>query len=284
VPSGYQQTTPIATAADTGITYCSHCGTGNPPGRRFCRRCGQWVVDPGPPVEVAPTGWRAGRGGPWWRRPFGKKPAYTTPLTTTTVVFRAVGALAAVVVVALLLGVAGFNPIGRGRDFVQHLLGSGRVEGVKATADPATLVDEHPPEWAADDVRARAWTTTFVAPSPEGPKDACVDPVQPAVANALVLALPGPTNVREIGVEGGLTDADGRDKRVRPRTLRLDWTGGGCQSIALKDDAGLQRFAVRQKGDVTGVRITVVGGYAPTTAGDVGSDRLDIGEITFWQR
>jgi hypothetical protein len=99
----------------------------------------------------------------------------------------------------------------------------------------------------------------------------------------LVLTFPGPTNVREIGIEAGLAKDDKlRTTRYRPRMLRLDWAGGGCQSVKLKDDAGLQRFAVRQKRDLTGVRITVEGGYQPA---DVGIDnRLDISEVTLWHR
>jgi hypothetical protein len=215
---------------------------------------------------------------------FDKKPAYTTPLTTTTVLFRSLGALVAVAVVALLLGAAGFNPFSRGKDFVQHMLGSGRVTGVQAAADPAEEVDGHPAAWAVDDIKARGWTAGVVAPTPEGTDDGCVDPAPQYASNTLVLTLPGATDVREIGIEGGVTEADGRDNRVRPRTLRLDWAGGGCQSITLEDTEKLQRFAVREDGPVTGVRVTIVGGYAPSSPGAPGSDRVDLGEVTFWQR
>jgi hypothetical protein len=270
-------------AVDTepGILRCPNCATGNPPGRRFCRRCGEWVVDPGPPVDVGPMARRRGGDRPWWKPFGGEKPAYTKPLTSATIAFRSLIAVAVLVIGSLLLGLFGLNPIGRGRDYVQHLLGSGRVEGVTAVSEPAEAVDDHPADWAVDDVRGRAWTATWTAAEPAGPEDACAGEPASAVGQVLVVEFPGPTNVREIGVEAGLMkDDDLRTTRYRPRTLRLDWAGGGCQSVRLDDDAKLQRFAVRQKRDLTGVRVTVVGGYQPADGGN----RLDIGELTFWRR
>jgi hypothetical protein len=276
---------PTATAPDDGILRCPHCGTANPPGRRFCRRCGDWLVTPGPPVDLAPTAWRGRLRGPWWKRPFEQKAAYTTPLTTSTVVFRAVAVVASLAAVSLLLGVFGFNPVGRARDYVQHLLGSGRVEGVEAAADPAGPPTAPPPAWAVDDVRGRAWTTSWVG-GPADVADACASTPAPAVASRLVLTFPGPTDVREIGVEAGLAEGDKqRGSRYRPRTLRLDWAGGECQSVRLDDAPGLQRFGVRQ-GDVTGVTVTVVSGYAPASASGTGAEGnlLDVGEVTLWRR
>ena len=291
--SQYQRTEPLdvgpgapltAVDPDPGILRCPNCATGNPPGRRFCRRCGEWVVDPGPPVDLGPMGRRRAGDRPWWKPWGGEKAAYTKSLTGATVAFRVAAAVAVLVVGSLLLGLFGFNPIGRARDYVQHMLGSGRVEGVTAAVEPADDAKQFPPEWAVDDYRGRAWTTNWtLAEAPAGPVDACAGDPAPAVGNVLVLSFPGATNIREIGIEAGLAKDDKlRTTRYRPRMLRLDWAGGGCQSVKLKDDAGLQRFAVRQKRDLTGVRITVEGGYAPA---DVGTDnRLDISEVTVWHR
>ena len=288
--SRYQTTQPLdvgpgapltAVDPDPGILRCPNCATGNPPGRRFCRRCGEWVVDPGPPVDVGPMARRRGGDRPWWKPFGGEKAAYTKPLTGATVAFRAAVAVIVLVVGSLLLGLFGLNPIGRARDYVQHMLGSGRVEGVTAVAEPADNAQQFPPEWAVDDYRDRAWTTNWLLAEPAGPQDACDGKPEPAVGQVLVLSFPGGTNVREIGVEAGLAeDDDLRTTRYRPRTLRLEWEGGGCQSVRLEDDAKLQRFGVRQKGQLTGVRITVVGGYPPADGGQF----LDIGEITFWHR
>jgi hypothetical protein len=288
--SQYQPTQPLdvgpgapltAVDPDPGILRCPNCATGNPPGRRFCRRCGEWVVDPGPPVDVGPMPRRSGGKRPWWKPFGGEKPAYTKSLTGATVAFRALIAVVVLVVGSLLLGLFGLNPIGRGRDYVQHLLGSGRVEGVTAVAEPADNAEQFPPVWAVDDIRGRAWTTNWLLAETAGPEDACVGEPERAVGQVLVVTFPGPTNVREIGVEAGLAKEDPlRTTRYRPRTLRLDWAGGGCQSIRLDDDAKLQRFGVRQERDLTGVRITVVGGYAPADGGEF----LDISEVTFWRR
>jgi len=50
--------------------------------------------------------------------------------------------------------------------------------------------------------------------------------------------------------------------------------------VQLAKSPELQRFAVEQD-TVTGVTIVIVTGYPPDTQG---SDRLDIGEVTFWKR
>jgi hypothetical protein len=50
--------------------------------------------------------------------------------------------------------------------------------------------------------------------------------------------------------------------------------------VDLADVPDLQRFGVHQ-GTVRSVTLAVVAGYPPANAG---SDRLDIGEVTCWQR
>ena len=302
--SGYQTTQPLvpppdgwevppvgldapttAVDADPGVLRCPNCATGNPPGRRFCRRCGEWVVDPGPPVEVGPRSRRRAGSRPWWKPFGGEKAAYTKPLTGATIAFRAAVAVVVLIVGSLLLGLFGLNPIGRGRDYVQHMLGSGRVDGVKAVAEPPEPVDEHPADWAVDDYRARGWTTQWIGTAPAGPDDACAGQPQPVVSQTLTVTFPAAVDVREIGVEAGLASDDKqRDTRYRPRVLRLDWQGGGCQSVPLENDAGLQRFGVREDRPLTGVKITILGGYQPADPTSPGADRLDIGELTFWHR
>lgn len=263
------------------VRQCYHCGLENPLQRRFCRRCGAWLVDPTAPVAVAPLPLRGRLRQRWWGGP---RTAYQGSLSRSTVVFRALSVTAALLVVGLLLGVAGFNPVTRARDYVGHVRGSGRIADVQATADPAEAVDDHPAAWATDDVRGRGWTTLWTAAGQGDPEAACVTPAAPAVANTLVIAFPSPANVREIGIEAGLAEDDPLiDGRWRPRTLELRWDGGGCQRVDLEKTPALQRFRV-DEGDVRGVRITVVAGYEPTVAGQTGADRLDIAEVTFWQR
>jgi hypothetical protein len=120
---------------------------------------------------MGPMTRRRGGDRPWWKPWGGEKAAYTKSLTGATVAFRVALAVVVLVVGSLLLGLFGLNPIGRARDYVQHMLGSGRVEGVTAAAEPADDAKEFPPEWAVDDYRGRAWTTAGPWPRPPpGPR------------------------------------------------------------------------------------------------------------------
>ena len=124
------------------------------------------------------------------------------------------------------------------------MLGSGRVEGVEAAADPAGAPGS-PPRGLGGGRRPRPGLDDVLGRRPGGPADACATTPPPAVASRLVLAFPGPTNVREIGVEAGLAEGDDqRAGRYRPRTLRLrlgrrrvpdasgSTTGPGCSASA----------------------------------------------------
>jgi hypothetical protein len=279
--------TPVATSPLSTVPQqrtCDNCGTSSDPTRRFCRRCGTWLVTP---TLVAPAppetlGRRLRRR--WWG---GTTGAYSGDLTRSTIAFRVLSVIIAVAVVAVVLGVAGLHPIREATDALGHVLGSGRVAGVTAQADPGDALPGHPASWAVDDVRGRGFATRWTAPSPGDPNSACANPAPAsATASSLVLTFPAPTNVREIGIEAGLP-ADDRDRtaRWRPRALELHWSDGACQHVTLADIDGLQRFTVEQSkvngGKVSSVRVVVVAGYPPANGG---SDRLDIGEITFWQR
>jgi hypothetical protein len=256
---------------------CSNCGTASDPQRRFCRRCGTWLVTP---TLVAPAppdrlGRRLRRR--WWG---GTSGAYSGDLTRGTVAFRI---LSVVLVLALVTGVltlAGWHPIRRVTDLVGHVTGSGRVERVTAQALPADALPGYPASWGVDDVRGRGFATRWTSGSSGDPRTACAGAAS-ATASTLLLTLPQPTDVREIGIEAGLPAGDPQlAARWRPQTLELRWNNGKCQVVQLAKDPGLQRFAVDQ-GTVSQVTVVVVAGYPPDGQG---SDRLDIGEITFWRR
>jgi len=278
---------PVVQAPAAPLSHsCPRCGVENDLSRRFCRHCGEWLVTPStlPAAQPAPLGRRLRRA--WWG---GERGAYSSRLSRSTVGFRILATLAGVVVLALVLGLTGLHPIRRVTDQIAHVLGSGRVEGVTASTQPADVPGERPAAWAVDNVRGRGWATRWTGATAGDPDTACSSvpgtaaggAPAPATASSLVLTFPAPTDVREIGIEAGLpADDDTRTTRWRPRTVELHWNGGRCQRVDLADDAGLQRFGVDQ-GEVSGVTITPVAGYPPTGAA---TDQLDIGEVTFWHR
>ena len=271
-PAGPPQSTTNPTLQ---LNQCSWCGTVNDPQRRFCHHCGDWLVTPSALPPTPPPTLRKRLRRRWWG---GDRNPYQGSLTRSTIGFRILASVISLVVIGTVLTVAGFHPIRRLTDYAGHVRGTGRIEGVTATAEPAA---GSPAEWVVDDVRGRGWSTEWTAASTGNPASACTDQPVPATAGVLTLTLPAPTDVREIGFEGGLPDGDGeRRSRWRPKTIELRWDGGECQTVNLADSGGLQRFGV-DRGTVRGVRVTIVAGYAPTPAK---SRLVDIGEITFWHR
>jgi hypothetical protein len=216
-----------------------------------------------------------------WRRYWGGGP-YSGDLTRGTIAFRVLSIFIVLVVLVLVMSLVNWHPIRRTTDLVGHILGTGRVAGVKAQAVPADAFPGLQAAWAVDDVRGRGFATRWTLAGNGDPNSACANPAPPpATASALVLTFPKMTNVREIGIEAGLPADDPQvAARWRPRTLALYWPGGQCQVVQLAKDPGLQRFTVNA-GLVNQVTIVVAAAYPPEAAS---SDRLDIGEVTFWER
>jgi hypothetical protein len=280
-PPGPSSAPPPAPARPRQET-CPRCGTQNDATRRFCGHCGEWLVVH-TPVPAA-RGRSAGSRRRWWHR----GEAYSRSLTPSTIAFRVAVVVATIAALVVILTVSGLHPIRQVTDYVGHVLGRGRVDGVTATSQPDDALSGHSAAWAVDDQRDRGWTSRWTASDAGSSSAACSSgagttagrPPSSATANTLVLRFPSATDVREIGIEAGLPDSGERNNRWQPKTLELLWDGGGCQRVDLANDPALQRFGVDQ-GFVGGLTIVVVAGYPPTNAG---SDRLDIGEVTFWQR
>jgi hypothetical protein len=218
------------------------------------------------------------------RRWFGERGPYSGRLSRATVGFRVLVGIVAVTVLTAILGLANLHPIQRVKDQVGHVRGTGRVSGLTATALPAADQPDQTARFAVDGVRARGWSTQWTATTSGDQDAACQSPAgaAPAAATATSLAIDFTTalNVREIGFEAGLVEPAERNDRWQPQTLELRWKNGECQVVNLKKIADLQRFGVHS-GLVNGVVITIVAGYPPV---DAGTGRLDLGEVTVWQR
>ena len=258
---------------------CSNCGAQNEPSRRFCGRCGQWLVTPTGPAGAAGPPAFAER---WRRRWFGDRGPYTGRLSRATVGFRALVAAVGVVLVTAVLGLANLHPIQRVTDQIGHVRGTGKVLDLAAAVEPAGARPDPTADWAVDRVRARGWSTQWVATTAGDDNTACRSGAGAAAATStsLAVAFPSALDVREIGFEAGLVQPAERTDRWQPRTLELRWKNGDCQVVNLENTPDLQRFGVHQE-PTSGVLITIVAGYPPD---DPGSGRLDIGELTIWKR
>jgi hypothetical protein len=226
----------------------------------------------------------------WRRRWFGDRGPYSDRLSRSTVGFRVLVGVVAATVVTAVLGLAQVHPIQRVQDQVGHIRGTNKVTGLTATAQPVGSRPDPTAAFAVDQVRARGWSTRWTATTAGDPEAACrsvsAAPSGPAsaptgtTATALAIDFKTAVDVREIGFEAGLVKPQERNDRWQPKTLELRWPNGECQAVNLDNTADLQRFGVHQ-GVVGGVVITVIAGYPPV---DTDNQRLDIGEVTVWQR
>lgn len=266
-----------AVAAPVGVLgtpalVCNWCRTGNEADRRFCRRCGTWLVTPTSRPQATRPALRGTR--PWWLG--GPRTPYVGQLSRFTVAYRVLAAVGVPALVVLLLAVTGQHPVRRVTDLAAHLRGTGRLDRLTATsAEP-----QGKPAAAVDDVRALGWSPRWPGTTTEIDPDAVC--AGTAVVGPSLMVTFAEANVREIGVEAGLPEGDGqRGQRWRPEVIRLDWVGGGCQAIRLDDVPDLQRFGVAQPTLVSGVRVTILSCYPadPAAAGST-----DLGEITLWHR
>jgi len=272
---------PLSERASGSSTICSNCGQENDPGRRFCSRCGNWLVTPNVTATPAPPATLKDK---WQQRWFGERSPYTGGLSRATVGFRVLVGVVAVTVLTAILGLANVHPIQRVKDQIGHVRGTGKVAGLTAASQPKGDQPDPTAIWAVDNVRERGWSTQWTATT-AGDSDAACQSASGGgntgiTETSLAISFPNPIDVREIGVEAGLVKSAERNNRWQPKTLELRWKNGECQSINLKNTADLQRFRVR-RGLVNGVVIAVVAGYPPV---DPGIGRLDIGEITVWKR
>jgi hypothetical protein len=216
----------------------------------------------------------------------GERSPYTGSLSRATVGFRILVGVVAVAVLTAILALANLHPIQRVTDQIGHVRGTGKVTGLTATALPADNQPEPTAAFAVDNVRARGWTTQWTATTAGDSEAACRSQSAPGAAPAgstatsLAINFPEALDVREIGFEAGLVEPEERNDRWQPQTLELRWENGECQSVTLENTADLQRFGVHQ-GLVGGVVVTVVAGHPPA---DSGTGRLDIGEVTVWER
>ncbi len=305
VPRQDTPTQDVAPVASTAVIAeptrsCPRCATGNPLERRFCRRCGEWLV-PAAAVPAAPARpWRS-----WWQRLVGPlnradRAAYRRSLSPATRAFRtALLVLLVVALVAVLSPLAG-NPVGRVKDEVQSRLGSGRVDRGTFTVTPlpgsrgrnaALGMDA-----LHDNVRDTAWSVEWnrqVAGNLDEEPTSCRPLAPPDPRAGFVVTFARPVDVREIGVESGgigeVSAAPGKGRSWMPQVVDLRWTvvdGDAaprteCQRLRLAATTGLQRFRVTA-GSVSKLELAVLSATKPGTPD--GRAVLRIGELTFWER
>ena len=272
----------VAAAAAEAGSPCPACGRVNPPGRRFCARCGHQLTSgavpaaPTSPAPVAARGFQA-----WWARRFDNRDRaarreYRRSLPAlyrwrrVLIGFGLIGGLVAG------LAVAGRNPVGFVVDGYHDVRGTTvavpvtdtAVEPPDATAaksDPAALTDRTEAAWAM------RWEPTAEDASCGG-----------APGTGVIVLSIAPTRIRAISVQAGLLATNGRRPlQARPLALGVVLDGGPCQRLDLADLADEQKLELDSKVPVSEVRIGV---DTAAPAREDGEPVLSITEITIRAR
>ncbi|WP_055529189.1 zinc ribbon domain-containing protein [Streptomyces graminilatus] len=239
---------------------CAGCGTANPAGRRFCRRCGS-ALD-APAAEVSASWWqrlthrlREGRR----RRRLGRRSGGWATAR------RAIGVL-------VVLGVLG-GGVYAAVPYVSRLLGDARDRVAETTpVTPKTVkasssATGHPAAYAADGT----WTNWWA-------------PRNPAKGQWVEAEFSGAFDLLHLVVLSGASGERQDDflKQARPSVCELKaWVAGGrtvTRRIELQDKYGPQDFELAIKG-VTRVRLTITSAY-----GEAPRRLTAVGELEFRRR
>jgi hypothetical protein len=249
---------PPGTDDPAGGVVCPACATGNPPERRFCRRCGAALgARTGPTVRV-----------PWWRRALARAARWLVrPRSGVRGVLHRFGVL---LVAAALLAGLGYGVVrlgSRANEAVRDRLADPQpVSPVSVRA--SSQARNHPPELVADGLSNSYWA--------------------PAAAGAgrgeyVEFTFATPIRLRDLIIHPGVSaQRDVFLRQARPAVLELAlWTGQHgpeARTLRLADQAGPQAFP-HVVGDVRRIRLTVRESY-----GSAAGRRTAISEVEFFRR
>ncbi|MFE9186827.1 zinc-ribbon domain-containing protein [Micromonospora haikouensis] len=221
------------TAGAPGDMVCPACGTGNPAGRSFCRRCGGPLAAPTGPAGAVP----------WWRRlrwPR-RRPGW-----------GGLRRLLAVLVVLALLAVAVWAAVRFGPRAVDAV--RDRTATPEAVLPSAVVASSeargHPARSVVDGLNNRYW-----APAAD----------RPATGQYVELTFDPPIRLMDLIVHTGASpQQDAFVRQARPAELTMTlWTGDGPSSarqLRLADRPGPQTFH-HVVGGVTRLRLTIDASY-----------------------
>jgi len=296
---------PAQTSPDVapGGPTCAQCGTANPPGRRFCRRCGA-VVSDSLPAEAAAALPRGGRPG-WWSRLVAKvrrrdpedeqftasgaaRSAYRGALDVRYRIFRVLALVAGAGFLIGSLGFTGYNPLTGARSLWNKAFPRDkRVSELQANADPDQGINnDFPPSAAVDGDPKTAWAGQWTLTEDDPAAEACTeDPTFGGADHALVVTMPAPSKLSKLRIQPSLPAGDpDRAGQWKPTKLELRFDDGSCKTLALGDEAGFQDKRI--KGPVTKhVRIAILDAAPPAdpAKAQAGGNLVSIGELRLYR-
>ena len=273
---------------------CIRCGAANAAERRFCGKCG--LTRKAPTLDGETSGTVTDLRLSWWERVLrapgnttrASRRSYRRSLPLATRILRWLWALVAVAAVAVVLTVAGSNPLTWVADRWADLRGAVvSVANVRAATEPdAAVITDFDAFRAVDGREDTAWATAWSADVASNPlRDSCQTPSAPPAPGSpgtLLLVPSAPLTLRQIVVAAGLAADDPRRlHQWRPRTLQLAFSDGSCQRLVLADDAGPQTLPVDPV-STDQIRISVVDAFPPVP--DQQLDEVALTDVQLWTR
>ncbi|MFE0830663.1 zinc ribbon domain-containing protein, partial [Streptomyces sp. NPDC058871] len=239
---------PLAAGDDVAGVPCPACGTANPPGRRFCRRCASPLA---PSPTAAPL--------PWWRTvwPLRRRARAGSGRMTRFLV---------VLAVVLALCAAGFLLLPAGRHLVEDTLDKlGKAKAVTPTrAEASAELPGHPVTQSTDGLSNRYWGV-------------------PGPGASVTYTFGTPFRLVDVIVTNGASTAP-EEYAKQGRALRIDLEvtdrDGATvhEELALSDKPGPQTFPLGIS-HATTVRLTLREPAGPDPQGP-----LALAEVEFFQR
>jgi ribosomal protein L40E len=265
-PRPVRRPEPRPSERNPGDLICGQCGVGNPPSRRFCRRCGASLVE----AAVVKT--------PWWRRIFrsraapraGTRPVSVQPNAGATGLGKLLKLFAttliALIAIGLVIALAAYPGLrqdlnGRAvnavRDGERYFLVGNYVAVRPQTARASSEAIGHQAQFLTDP-SAGYWAA-----------DTAGDP-RPAVT----LSFAQPTDVDYMVVTSGA----GTDfaKMGRPREVIVTYSPNGkSEKLTLTDDPKPARHALHGR-QVSSMRLQVLSVYPTEQSTLVAVSELDL--------
>jgi hypothetical protein len=262
-----------------GDLICGQCQEGNDPDRRFCRRCGESLIEAKEAVAPPPV--------PWWKRLFIRQPkvvaAGERPMRRGGSGARDLrsrlrqATRVTAVVAAALVAIAYVGPWrSTVNDKVRDVFRGAREKVIPklneippATVDASSSLPDHKPAAAVDRV-----TNTYWAEGAPGD----------GVGQHLVVTFARPIHLGKIGFSLGASTKEGDfATEPRPKEVLLHFFNGSkeltSKKLTLKDSPDFQQYDLNAKStDKIDIEIVSVN-RSPGSRSD-----CSIAEVEFWER
>ena len=257
---------PTAPVAPPAEPPCPRCGTPNPVGQRFCRKCAHVLTGAAPTTVAPPATTRQ----PWWRRWFPSRSspeakaraAYRRTLPMPYRIARVLAWLLVLAVPVAAVLIWAEDPVGWVKDKWYDLRGTlETVKDVDASLPPGAPPEPpaFPPDDAVDSTDS-AWATRLPA---HGHRAACEDGVpagEPQPIGTLVLTLPDPAEIHEVIVRGGPPSNNAEDMDRFPKEVVVFYAGH-CQETTLPNEATDTTLKLEEPLDTEVLRLSILSAY-----------------------